>query len=87
MWKGTQQADAELRSNAVSSYTELLDLPKISDVLLKVSSPCFYLPTKTKLYPSALYNCISVRARQMQGYFCEWSCATEDTLTVIRCIC
>lgn len=31
-----EQADAELRSNAVSSYTELLDLPKISDVLLKV---------------------------------------------------
>jgi len=31
-----ESADAELRSNAVRSYTELLDLPKISDVLLKV---------------------------------------------------
>ena len=29
------QADAQLRNNAVQSYLALLDLPKISEVLLK----------------------------------------------------
>ena len=44
-----ESADAELRSQAVSSYLALLEKPKLPDILLQASRRCTQLPCHANL--------------------------------------